>query len=214
VNWPRATDGASVGGLAGGRLTVPVSRLPSPVRLLVAISFLLAVTAWSGALHAQVPVRPVPDSIARRDSIARADSIARLDSLARADSAKLDSIRQGLDTMPKRRTIEWKEADSVMAQLLLRSGYSVTRYEGNTVRMQRKDREMYLRGKAQVSRDSAILLGDTITFNDSTQIVEARGDTVLLRDPSRGPDDVVGRQMLRYYVRAREGLVRDVTTAA
>ena len=164
-------------------------------------------------VQAQVPVRPVPDSIARRDSIARADSIARLDSLARADSAKLDSIRQGLDTMPKRRTIEWKEADSVMAQLLLRSGYSVTRYEGNTVRMQRKDREMYLRGKAQVSRDSAILLGDTITFNDSTQIVEARGDTVLLRDPSRGPDDVVGRQMLRYDVRAREGLVRDVTTA-
>ena len=72
---------------------------------------------------------------------------------------------------------------------------------------------MYLRGKAQVARDSAVLVGDTITFNDSTQIVEARGDTVLLRDPSRGPDDVVGRQRLRYDVRNREGTVRDVSTA-
>jgi lipopolysaccharide assembly outer membrane protein LptD (OstA) len=100
-----------------------------------------------------------------------------------------------------------------MAQLLQRPGYSVTRYQGNSVRLQVKENEMYLRGKAQVARDSAVLLGDTITFNDSTQIVEARGDTVLLRDPSRGPDDVVGRQLLRYDVRSREGMVRDVSTA-
>ena len=114
---------------------------------------------------------------------------------------------QGLDTMPRRRddqvegspTRSWRNCS-------LRTGYSVTRYQGNTVRLQVKDKEMYLRGKAQVSRDSAVMLGDTITFNDSTQIVEARGDTVLLRDPSRGPDDVVGRQLLRYDVRNREGL--------
>jgi hypothetical protein len=72
---------------------------------------------------------------------------------------------------------------------------------------------MYLRGLEQVSRYSAVLLGDTITFNDSTQIVEARGDTVFLRDPSRGPDDVLGRHRLRYDVRNREGLIREVSTA-
>lgn len=168
---------------------------------------LMADVAW-----AQVPVRPVPDSIARRDSIARAASIARLDSLARADSiARQDSLRS--DTLPKRREIIWDEPDSVMAELLRRRGYSVTRYQGNTVRLEAKEKEMYLRGKAQVSRDSAVLLGDTIVYNEATEIVEARGDTVLLRDPARGPDDVVGRQVLRYDVRNREGLIREVSTA-
>jgi len=133
--------------------------------------------------------------------------MARADSLARADS-----VRAPGDTVPKRRVITWKDADSVMAQLLLRQGYSITRYEANSVLLEAKSREMYLRGKAQVERDSAALLGDTITYSDSTQLMEARGDTVLLRDPARGPDDVVGRQMLRYDIRAREGLVREVST--
>ncbi len=150
---------------------------------------------------AQVPTRP--DSVARQDSLARADSILRADSLRRI----------GADTLPTRREITWNPADSVMATLLSRPGYSVTRYQGESVRLEAEKREMYLRGNAQVSRDSAILLGDTITFNDSTQIVEARGDTVLLRDPARGPDDVVGRRLLRYDVQSREGLVREVSTA-
>ena len=189
------------------RSRAPVSRPPSPVRFLSAIGVLLALVTVSGASHAQVPVRPVPDSIARRDSIARADSIARMDSLARADSTvRGDSLKT--DTLPKRRIITWNEPDSVMDQLLRRPGYSITRYQGNTVRLQVKERETYLRGNAQVARDSAILLGDTITYNDSTQIVEVRGDTVFLRDPARGPDDVIGRRELRYDVQNREGLIR------
>jgi hypothetical protein len=155
----------------------------------------------------QDPPPPPPDSVVRRDSVARADSIARADSLRR------DSTRTLVDTLPRRRIITWKDADSVMAQLLSRPGYSVTRYQANSVLLKAKEKEMYLRGKAQVSRDSAVLLGDTITFNDSTQIVEARGDTVFLRDPSRGPDDVLGRHRLRYDVRNREGLIREVSTA-
>ncbi|HEY5545231.1 MAG TPA: putative LPS assembly protein LptD [Gemmatimonadaceae bacterium] len=208
-----AESRTSVVRMGGRRYTVPIRLPPSAIRLLNAISVLLALALGTGAAHAQDPTRPPPDSLARRDSIARADSIARLDSLARADSLRRDSTRAGLDTLPKRREIIWNQADSVMAQLLLRSGYSVTRYQGNSVRLEVKEKEMYLRGKAQVARDAAILLGDTITFNDSTQIVEARGDTVLLRDPSRGPDDVVGRQLLRYDVRNREGSVREVSTA-
>jgi hypothetical protein len=170
-------------------------------------------TFWSGAVQAQDPPRPpVPDSVARRDSTARRDSLARADSLARLDSlARADSAFRR-DTLPKQREITWDQPDSVMADLLRRRGYSVTRYQGSSVRLQVKEREMYLRGKAQVARDSAIMLGDTITYNDSTQIVEARGDTVLLRDPSRGPDDVVGRHVLRYDVQNREGSIREVST--
>lgn len=163
--------------------------------------------ATAGAAGAQTPVRPpVPDSIARRDSIARADSLARLDSLIRRDSL-------ARDTIPRPRVITWNEPDSVMAQLLARQGYSLTRYQGNSVRLERKTNEMYLRGKAQVARDSTVLLGDTIVYNDATQLVEARGDTVLLRDPSRGPDDVVGRRRLRYDIRDRAGTIEEVSTA-
>lgn len=182
-----------------------------PVRFLLATAMLLA--TWSVGGGAQVR----PDSVARRDSIARADSVKRAqsrpDSLSRADSLLLRADSAARDTMPRRRTIGWNPPDSVLAELLTRQGYSVTRYQGNSVLFEAMKNEMYLRGKAQVARDSAILVGDTITYNDSTQLVEARGDTVVLRDPSRGPDDVVGRQVLRYDVRNREGSVREVSTA-
>ncbi len=125
-------------------------------------------------------------------------------------------MRRGLlnpDSTTQKRIITWNDPDSVMAELLSRRGYSVTRYQGSSVRLQAKDREMYLRGKAQVARDSAIMLGDTIVYNDSTQLLEARGDTVLLRDPARGPDDVIGRQKLRYDITNREGTIYEVSTA-
>jgi hypothetical protein len=183
-------------------------RASRPVRRWIIASSGLCALALAGSVaRAQVPTRP--DSIARRDSILRADSLARADSLIRADSLR----RAGADTVPRRREITWNQPDSVMASLLNRLGYSVTRYQGETVVLEVEKKEIYLRGKAQVSRDSATLLGDTITFNDSTQIVEARGDTVFLRDPSRGPDDVIGRRQLRYDVRNREGTIREVSTA-
>jgi lipopolysaccharide assembly outer membrane protein LptD (OstA) len=184
------------------------AHIPHPIfhRVGIALTLLLSPVTAQRA-QSQVPTRP--ESAIRRDSVLRADSLARADSILRADSLR----RVGADTVAKRREITWKQADSVMANLLNRSGYSVTRYQGASVLLEAAKKEMYLRGEAQVSRDSAILLGDTITFNDSTQIVEARGDTVLLRDPARGPDDVVGRRLLRYDVRSREGLVREVTTA-
>jgi len=167
-----------------------------------------------GAVVAQVPTRP--DSIARRDSLLRADSLERADSLARRDPrARGDSTarRAPIDTLPTRRIIQWNPPDSVMSGLLNRDGYSVTRYQGNTVTFNAPRHEMLLRGKAQVSRDSAILVGDTIHFNDSSQVVEARGDTVVLRDPSRGPDDVIGQRRLRYDVTSREGIAYGVSTA-
>jgi hypothetical protein len=159
-----------------------------------------------GAVSAQDPTRP--DSVVRRDSIARADSIVLADSIARSLGR-----RPPIDTLPLRREITWNQPDSVMSALLSRSGYSVTRYQGNAVQLVAPQNLMLLRGNAQVSRDSAILVGDTIRFNDSTQVVEAVGDTVWLRDPARGPDDIIGRRLLRYDVTTREGIAYGVSTA-
>jgi hypothetical protein len=120
----------------------------------------------------------------------------------------------GRDSLPVRRAIKWAEADSVMQALLQRPGYSVTRYQGSQVVFRADQHLMLLRGPmAQVARDSALLVGDTIEYNDSTQVVVARGDTLLLRDPARGPDDVVGQRLLRYDIGTREGIVYGVTTA-
>jgi hypothetical protein len=205
----RGSQGEPGFSLLGAPQCAPVVKavrrtLRSAVSLALGTSCLVVLLA--GVASAQVPVRPpVPDSIARRDSI------ARLDSLARADSLRRGLIRP--DSTVQKRVIEWNDPDSVMSELLSRKGYSLTRYQANTVRLQAKEQEMYLRGKAQVARDSAIMLGDTIVYNDSTQIIEARGDTVLLRDPARGPDDVIGRQKLRYDVTIREGLIYEVSTA-
>jgi hypothetical protein len=118
------------------------------------------------------------------------------------------------DSLRARREIRWAEADSVMQALLQRPGYSITRYQGNQVVFRAGEHVMLIRGnRAQVARDSAILVGDTIEYNDSTQVVLATGDTLILRDPARGPDDVVGRRLLRYDIRTREGVVYGVTTA-
>ena len=56
-------------------------------------------------------------------------------------------------------------------------------------------------------------MGDTITFNDSTQFISARGDTLVMRDPAQGQDDVVSYGRMTYDVKNRRGTVRNVTTA-
>jgi hypothetical protein len=58
------------------------------------------------------------------------------------------------------------------------------------------------RSPAAVQRDQTLLVGTTVTYDDSAQIVTARadsaqGDTVVLRDPAQG-SDVVVRGGIRY----------------
>ncbi|MGQ0764116.1 MAG: putative LPS assembly protein LptD [Gemmatimonadota bacterium] len=168
---------------------------------------------------------PVPQT--RADSL-RADSL-RADSLRRAaaDSALLrrgdrtdtlrllaDSLRRAAarDTTDGRISVTWAPLDSMGAVLLAREGYSVTRYQGTSVEFRARDNVMYLVGKrAAVQRDSMSLIGDTIQFNDSTEVIHARGDTLLLRDPAQG-EDVIAQGSLRYDINSRLGVVRNVRT--
>lgn len=171
--------------------------------------------AVTGEAHAQVGAPARPDTVTRRDSAGRPEAARRgADTLqTRADSALRRMGQQPGDSLPKPRVIQWNPLDSVAAALLSRDGFSVTRYQGDTVVFRADERVMLLRGKPSVvSRDSATLVGQTIEYNDSTQIVTARGDTLLLRDPARGSDDVIGTGQLRYDIRLREGLVTNVTT--
>src|SRR5690606_26679834 len=57
--------------------------------------------------------------------------------------------------------------------------------------------------------DSTLVVGDSIRFNDSTQVVEVRGDTVYLKDPTQS---IVARGRLVYDVARRQGLVTNLCT--
>lgn len=202
------------------RAAVVLARRTTTALAWVAVAC-LGVAAAAPIAQAQRP-RPVgiqqrADSIAR----ARADSVARAtgDTLrprTAADSARLREAvgRSGLDSVKAKLAVQWLPPDSVMSALLSRQGYSVTRYQGENVVFKAQEHTMNLVGKrAAVQRDSATLVGDTIQFNDSTNIVIARGDTLLLSDPSQGQDDIMALGSIRYDVNNRRGVVRNVTTA-
>ena len=181
-------------------------------RALAALA-LLALAA--PAVEAQQPSRPRP---VRRPPTGAAPARTPADTLrgprdstSRRDTAGAptagDSARPEL--------VDWAEPDSVMQALMSRPGYTVTRYQGDQVVFDAGDRGISVlggAGKAAVARGQSTIVSDTLTYNDSTQIVVARGDTIVLRDPSRGPDDVVSRGHLVYEVGSRRGQIANVRT--
>jgi hypothetical protein len=118
------------------------------------------------------------------------------------------------DSTKTKELIKWNEGDSIADALLTRAGYEATRYQGVHVRFDAKSRTLYLEGEpAGVSRGLTLLVGDTIVYNDSTKLIVARGDTLILRDPTQGTSDVVALGELKYNVAARRGSVTNISTS-
>ncbi|MDQ6690057.1 MAG: twin-arginine translocase subunit TatC [Gemmatimonadota bacterium] len=138
---------------------------------------------------------------ARRDAVRpRADTLQR-------DSTRADSARA-------RELIKWGDVDSVMTALMSQPGYVPTRYQGDQVVFDAQTRTLRLRGKkAGVEREQTVLVGDSIVYSDSTRIIVARGDTVVLRDPSRQAADVMARGEMAYNVDLHRGLVTNISTS-
>jgi lipopolysaccharide transport LptD-like protein len=147
-------------------------------------------------LSAQVPTR----AAARRDTVRASSDTTRRDSTA-ADSTKLKEL------------IKWNPPDSVMEALMKRPGYTATRYQGNVAVFNAQTRALQLTGKkAGVNRDQTVLVGDSIIYNDSTKIVVARGDTIILRDPQQQAADVVAHHGMAYDVERHRGVVENIST--
>ena len=132
----------------------------------------------------------------------------------------LDSVRagrdssQGRDTTEVKELVAWTEPDSVMRELLERAGYSVTRYQGRTVVYDAATRGLRLTGDpAAVAREASLLVGDTITYNDSTRDVVVLGDTAILRDPTQNAADVVTIGRLDYNLTSGRARVSEINTA-
>jgi len=138
---------------------------------------------------------------------------ARRDTVrARADTSRRDSTAR--DSSRTKDLIKWNPTDSVMEALMARAGYSATRYQGDQVVFNAQTRTLELKGKkAGVSRDQTVLVGDSIIYNDSTKVMVARGDTVILRDPQRQAADVIARGEMAYNVELHRGMVTNISTS-
>jgi hypothetical protein len=149
-------------------------------------------------------VRSVPAPVGQRRDTVR----ARPDT-TRKDSAAVDS------TKPKD-LIKWNEEDSVMKELAGRAGYTATRYQGDRAVFNAQTHTLDLHGakgiKVGVTREQTVLVGDSIVYSDSSKIIVARGDTVILRDPQQQAADVIASGRMAYNVELHRGVVENIET--
>jgi hypothetical protein len=150
---------------------------------------------------------------ARRDPTTRADSLRRREGR--------DTLRAGRDSAAaadsaKREIVTWAESDPVIDSLLLKPGYTVTRFQGRSVSFDANRKILTLirsdSARAAIGRGQTIMVSDTIIYDDSTKVVRARGAENVLRDPARGGDDVVSRGTMYYNTTERRGTVGYVRT--
>lgn len=176
---------------------------------------LLLATLLPVALAAQqrgapgTPRRPTADPV-------RAPAVP-LPQGARPSTPQDTSRRTAADSARAKPLIDWSPDDSVITALLQRAGYSVVRFEAGSVGFDARTRVMQLTGtdsvRAGVQRDSTVLVARTISYDDSTKLVAARGQTITMRDPSQR-EDVVGVGEMTYDLERKEGKTRDFRTIA
>ncbi|MHB1225745.1 MAG: putative LPS assembly protein LptD, partial [Gemmatimonadaceae bacterium] len=185
-------------------------------RVMVLAAILLAGLAAAAA--AQQPVRPpvraavtdtTPADSAPRPAARRDTTLQRRggrDTLGR-DSTGSDSTQREL--------VSWAPGDSVFQALLQRSGYAITRYQGDTVTFFAGSRRIALGGSpGAVQQGDAVIVGDSIVFDDASGMITVRrgaGGPVVLRDPAQGEDIVANT--IRYNIRTSQGTVTDIATS-
>ena len=171
---------------------------------LLAAPLVAATITVPAASHAQVP----RDTTTRRDTTARRDTTTRRDTVrAPGDTLRSDSTAKF--------QVEWATPDSVMSEMLERAGYTATKYQGARVELRAKEKIIKLVGNAAVGRPDAVLVGDTVTYNDSLDIVTAvaaDSGQVVLQDPTGSQDDIRARG-IEYDIATRRGKAFEVTTS-
>ncbi len=131
----------------------------------------------------------------------------------RPDTGRLVE-RDSSGRVKKQELIKWEATDSTMDALLKRPGFSATKYQGDQVTFDATKRDLTLVGKpAGVLRVRALLVGTRVVYNDSTQMIVAKGDTVVLRDPDQSAEDIVVKGGgLRYDIAEARGVATGLET--
>ena len=117
------------------------------------------------------------------------------------------------DTVP-RDTVAWIEPDSVMASLLTRPGYSVTRYEGAVVTFDAVNAAFAIAAdatqRAQVQRDEQLVTTDsTIIYRDKVDSVQVTGRFRIR--PGQGQPPIAGSGTAAYSLLEREGVLTNAS---
>jgi hypothetical protein len=163
---------------------------------MLACAALVVGVSHVGAQQQRPPVRDTART--PRDSVLR-------DSLGQALNPAADTTQGEL--------VVWTPADSVMAALMARPGYTTTRYQGSSVVFDPVERLIVLREGAAIQREATVLVGDSVALNDSTRVIIAWGYPAVLRDPTQGTADLIAQGRLEYDMAAREGLVTGLCTS-
>jgi hypothetical protein len=153
------------------------------MRVVLAL-LLFALPAAAQVRPRGAPPLPRPDSARRDSATARRDSIRR-DSIAAAARRDTTRARQVVDTARvDSAAVTWPAADSVMAALLARPGYDVTRFQGARVTYDAVSKDLRLDAskaqKAAVDRNGQVMVSDsTIFYNQASSTTTNEGCYVL-----------------------------------
>ncbi|HTA74862.1 MAG TPA: hypothetical protein VK733_11340 [Gemmatimonadaceae bacterium] len=181
------------------------------MKLLTALAAVAALApAW---VSAQQPGQPPPSNIPQQyPNNPNARRVNR-------DSIRADSVRKLYASDSIKHTVHWVEPDSMTNLLLDKDGYSHTRYQGRQAHLDAASHELQIEGerginvgRAAVDRDTTLIIGNNIKYNDSLQRVFAKGDTIVLHDPTSNESDVFSFNSLTYDVGTHTAVVTSVST--
>jgi Tat protein translocase TatC len=179
----------------------PVSRSAAGT---VGVLLLLLLTGTDAG--AQVPSRQRTPLQARADSLRDSVRTAADSTQVRAGQS-LDTAtarRMGLPTAPSR---SFAAPDSVVTDLLARPGYQSTRYRADSATVFVQDERVLLQGQALTERRGSTLEAGTITYRQSSCLLDASGEPRLF---DRG--QVLIGQGIRYDTCVRRGVITDALT--
>ena len=127
------------------------------------------------------------------------------------DSSTQDSVRV--------ERVRWPPDDSLRLSIAARPGRAQIKFLAERFEIDNATGRITLYGGANqpaaVKRDSLVLIGDTITYNDSLEILTVRGDSVFVQDPehiSGAGGELSGRGQFVYDLRKRIGRLSELRT--
>lgn len=181
--------------------TVIVSRRRARRGAATAAAVIVALALGAPGASAQRPLRPVTPRAPAADTGAR-DSTALRRPGQPMDTAQ--ARRLGLPTAPSG---SFLAPDSILTELLRRSGFEVTRFRSDSATVLAREHRIRLFGSAATERDSSTLEARAIDYEEQSCTLDARGDPRLF-----GNGSVLISEGLRYDTCRRRAVVSQALT--
>src|SRR6185436_10186855 len=123
-------------------------------------------------------------------------------------SQPLDTATARLLGLPTAPTRQFPQEDSVLTELLKRTGYKATRYKADSATYYAEDRRIQLQGQALTEQQGVKLEADTVRYQEASCILEAGGEPHLF-DKSQ----VLVGGSISYNTCTRRGVIKNALTS-